>query len=108
MNIPGFAAETSLYTTRRHYGSGVEWSGAAGMNAVYPAKILCEPTCTCDTYDYGVPGTCAKLCFDSPYGEAFSVECDPSACNPPCDKPICGKCKQTCHYPSGPNFTQAC
>ncbi len=108
MNIPGFMAEASLYRRSMRYSLATKGTRTNEMWGVYPAKILCEETCTCDTYDFGVPGLCAKLCFDSPYGEAYPMLCDPSKCNPPCDKPICGPCTQTCHYPSGDPFTQSC
>ena len=111
MNIPGFAADASLYKTSMRYCLATEWASAAGMHVVHPAQephTVCEKSCICDTYDYGVPGSCAKLCIDLPHGDAYPVPCFPSECNPPCDTPICGPCTQTCNYPGGPNFTQLC
>ena len=108
MNIPGFAADASLYKTSMRYCLATEWASAAGMHVVQPAQRACEESCGCDTYDYGVPGRCARLCVDHPLGEPYPVECHPSECNPPCDTPICGPCTQTCNYPSGPNFTRSC
>lgn len=108
MTIPGFTAEASLYKTIRQYTLAVEWSSAAYLHSVHPARYPVCGSCGCDTYDFGVPGTCAKICIDRPFGDAYPIECDPSQCNPPCDKPICGGCTQTCNYPGGPSFTQAC
>ena len=107
MNLPGFAAEASLYKTSIQYGLANKWASAAEMHGVYPARRVCG-SCVCDTYDFGVPGTCAKLCVDGPDQEPYPVLCDASACHPPCDEPICGKCTKTCNYPGGPSFTQAC
>jgi hypothetical protein len=107
MKIPGFAAEASLYKKGMQYGTAIGLRSAAGMDGVFPAARQCTE-CFCDVYDFGLPGTCAKLCRNSPTGLEFPVICPPSNCNPPCDKPTCGSCTQTCSYPGGGSFTQAC
>src|SRR5215471_3706017 len=102
MMLPGFTAEALLGKSKIYRFPARKWP-SANDSTLHPARV-CEPDCTCDTYDFGVPGTCAKLCFDPPYGEPYPVVCRPEACNPPCDKPVCGACTQTCAYPSGPNY----
>jgi hypothetical protein len=109
MRIPSFSAEASLYKTSMRYSLATQWASTVGIHAVYAARYpVCETSCGCDTYDFGVPGTCAKLCIDRPRGDPYPVECDPKECKPPCDKPICGACTQTCNYPGGSPFTQSC
>jgi hypothetical protein len=108
MTVPEFAAEASFYKTTIHYSLAANRAHVAGNPGIYPARVVCEPDCTCDTYDFGVPGQCAKLCFETPYGEPYPVLCKPGQCNPRCDQPICGACTKTCQYPSSPPYTQNC
>jgi hypothetical protein len=106
MNIPRFSAEASLYKTSTHDCVASEWASATDIHVVYPARTCTK--CFCDIYDFGEPGSCAKLCQDTLRGFEYPVDCLPSECNPSCDKPICGPCTQTCQYLSGSIFTQPC
>jgi hypothetical protein len=99
MNMPAFSAEASLAKTSMHYRIGTQRVRAIDGSVVYPAARVCG-ACECDTYDYGQPGTCAKLCINGPYQEPYPVLCAPSECNPPCGG--CGPCTQTCQTANGP------
>jgi hypothetical protein len=106
MKLPGLGAEASLYKTKVRYRIATAYSGYGQSSPVLPARLCTD--CFCDVYDFDPPGTCAKLCFDKPGDLEYPVPCRPNECNPPCDQKTCGPCTQTCTYPSGTSFTQAC
>ena len=106
MNMPGFAAEASVYPSNRPYRSAVSYAAGGQSPLILPARGCTD--CFCDVYDFGSPGTCAKLCIDKPGDMEYPVLCRPDQCSPPCDQATCGPCTQTCSYPSGDSFTQSC
>jgi hypothetical protein len=106
MNMPGFAAEVSVYPTNTRYRSAASYAGRNQSPPILPATAC--SSCFCDVFDFGPPGTCAKLCVDGPGGAEYPVFCRADECNPPCDQPTCGPCTQTCTYPSGSSLTQSC
>ena len=115
LRIPGFNAEASLYDSPAAYrstgGSRFVRSGTqtSGTHIVRPAAPYFCGDCTCNTYDFGEPGTCARLCIDTIHGEPYAVQClGKDACTPPCDQKTCGPCTQECTYPSGYSVTQTC
>ena len=106
MNLPGFTADVSVYRTNARYRVATAFAGSSRSAVIFPARSC--TSCFCDTYDFGFPGTCAKLCIDGPRQLEYPVECDPNECSPRCDQATCGPCTQTCTYPSGGSFTQSC
>jgi hypothetical protein len=106
MNLPGFTAEDSDYRTNMRYRAAASFAGFSPTLAILPARSCTE--CFCDVVDFGLPGTCAKLCFDKPGDLEFPVICPADQCNPRCDQPICGPCTRSCSYPGGGSFTQSC
>ena len=116
VRIPGFSAMSSIYTSPSTYRSSRKSDTTVGdLQVVYPASPITRTVCgkcICDTYDFGQPGVCAKICIDTingrPTSEAYPIECDSNECNPPCDQKTCGPCTQECTYPNGYTVTQGC
>jgi hypothetical protein len=90
MNMPGFAAEASIYSASRPYRSLLPGTSGTGRG-ILPQFPVCSK-CVWNTYDYPVP-TCAKLCVDALRHLEYPVECDPSQCPPRnCCPPGCVQC----------------
>lgn len=98
MNLPGFAAEGSLYMSARQYQSVASRAVLAGQ--VSPARICCSecgPPCSCTPEQNIYPGQC----------EAYMISCNAArqACLGSCvdcqphPQPCCPYgCKGTCPF----------
>jgi hypothetical protein len=108
MTMPEFNAEASLYQTSMRYRIATTYANH-GRSPVVQLARTCS-NCFCDAFDFGPPGTCAKLCTDKIGGHEVAVLCKASECNPPCDQPLsCGPCTQTCTaYPDGISYSRSC
>jgi hypothetical protein len=110
MRVAGFTAENSLFPTNMRYRAANFYRGYGQSSVILPARVVCGD-CGCDTYDFGAPGVCVKLCVNyepGVYPYPYPVPCRANECNPPCDQPTCGPCTQTCAYPGGSSFTRSC
>jgi hypothetical protein len=106
MTMPGFTGGASLYRSQARY-SATRNRVHLGMKTIHPARVCGD--CICDVYDFGEPGTCAKLCINKPGDLEYPVLCNPEECNPRCDAYTCGSCTQTCTYTAGGStFTKPC
>jgi hypothetical protein len=64
MSLPGFTAEDSVCRTNMRYRAAAKFVGFSRSLAIFLARTCTD--CFCDVVDFGLPGTCAKLCFDKP------------------------------------------
>ena len=102
MNLPGFNAEASVYTTTRRYYAGT--ASVADYGSVYPAQQTCPTWCVA-ACEGGCRGDglsqkyCAKLCqYDcGAYGTGTPVSCGPCVGN-----------LQTCTLCGGDTVTRGC
>jgi hypothetical protein len=61
INVPGFTAETSLFTMHKHYQQATALR-PTNLDGVQPASCLSKCVSDCRAFGHMHPGACVRLC----------------------------------------------